>query len=96
MFLIPLIYGGTALAWLIAAVFSWVLVLPRWTRVCIAMFLLSCCVHAVIWYSEPETTFSYAAIVVIVVLAIGALFVMPLALGYRFFSLIFGLEKPKH
>ena len=52
----PLIYGGTALVWLLAAVFAWMLVLPRWTFTSILFCLVSCCFHAIVWYQVQTGT----------------------------------------
>lgn len=84
------------LACLIAALITWILVLPKWTIAAFVLFLASCCLHLILWYAGPEAVLGKIAFSGSFALSISALLMIPAALAFRVGAVIFAATRRKH
>ncbi|WP_151718488.1 hypothetical protein [Gemmobacter serpentinus] len=83
------------LACLIAALISWILVLPKWTIAAFGLFFTSCALHLIMWNVEPEGIVSLIAFSGGFAISVVALAMIPVALAARIGALIFAVVGGK-
>ncbi|MBJ2151666.1 hypothetical protein [Paracoccus sp. IB05] len=94
-FLFAALMFASPLACLIAALITWILVLPNWTLAAFVLFVASCCLHLIMWNVEPEAVMGKIAFSGSFALSVGALLMIPAALAFRIGALIFAVSRAK-
>lgn len=95
-FLFAALMFASPLACLIAALITWILVLPKWTVAAFVLFIASCCLHLIMWNVEPEAVMGKIAFSGSFALSVGALLMIPAALAFRIGAVIVAATRGKH
>jgi len=93
--LIAVLLYASPVACLIAALITWILVLPKWTVAAFVLFLASCCLHLIMWNVEPEALLGTIALSGNSALSVSALLMIPAALTFRIGTMIFAGMRRK-
>jgi hypothetical protein len=84
---------ASPIACLIAALMTWILVLPKWTFAASALFLASCGLQLILWNAEPDAVMGRIAASGSFALTVGALLMIAAALVFRIGAMIFAVAR---